>query len=133
MRRAVRILGYVGLSLVALVFVALAVVYAVSEIKFRRSYAVSPHPVPIPHDSASIAEGARFARNRFSYFTDAEIASLHRYLVARALYSLANKEAIDFTTSCERWRTAEYSPDWHQRSDRRSFTPCRPSRTFAKR
>src|SRR6266540_2296711 len=108
MRRAVRILGYVGLSLVALVFVALAVVYAVSEIKFRRSYAVSPHPILIPHDSASIAKGGRFARIRGCTTCHGSMAEgdtfIDHWLVARVVapnltksvrqYSDAELEAI---------------------------------------
>lgn len=62
MRRAFRILGYVGLSLVGVVLVGYAVLFAVSEVKLRRTYAVTPHTVAIPHDSASIAEGGRLAQ-----------------------------------------------------------------------
>lgn len=64
MRRALRILGYVSASLVGLVLVAYGIVYVVSEVKLRRSYAVTRRPIAIPHDSASIAEGGRLARIR---------------------------------------------------------------------
>jgi cytochrome c553 len=62
MRRVFRILGYVGLSLVAVALVAYAVLFAMSEVKLRRTYSVIPHPIRLPHDSASIAEGGRLAR-----------------------------------------------------------------------
>ena len=62
MRRAVRILGYVVGSLVGLVVLAYVVVYVASEAKIRRKYAITPHPITIPHDSASIAEGRRLAQ-----------------------------------------------------------------------
>lgn len=64
MRRVLRILGYIGLSLVGLVLVAYGVVFAASEVKLRRSYPVTQRSIPIPHDSTSIATGARLARIR---------------------------------------------------------------------
>lgn len=64
MRRVLRVLSYVGLSLVAVVLVAYAVLYAISAVKLRRSYAVTAHPIRVPNDSASIAEGGRLAKLR---------------------------------------------------------------------
>jgi cytochrome c553 len=64
MRRVLRAFSYVGLSLVAVVLAGYGVLYAISAIKLRRSYAVAPHTVNVPHDSASIAEGGRFAKIR---------------------------------------------------------------------
>jgi cytochrome c553 len=64
MRRARRVLGYVAASLVALVLLAYGVVYVVSEIKVRRTFAIVPHPIAVPSDSGSVAEGARLARLR---------------------------------------------------------------------
>ncbi len=63
-RRALRILGFAALSLVALVLVAYAVIYVASARKVRRSYAVRASPIDIPGDSASIAEGKRLAAIR---------------------------------------------------------------------
>ena len=62
MRRVLRILGYVGLSLVAVVLVAYGVLYAISAVKLRRIYAVTPHTIRVPHDSVSISEGERLAK-----------------------------------------------------------------------
>src|SRR5829696_3785838 len=64
MRRARRVLGYVAASLVALVLLAYGVVYVVSEIKVRRTFAIVPYPIAVPSDSESVAHGARLARLR---------------------------------------------------------------------
>ena len=64
MRRALRILGYAGLSVVGLLLIAYGVVYAMSEVKLRRRYPVAPDTILSTQDSASIAEGGRFARLR---------------------------------------------------------------------
>ncbi|HEV8364923.1 MAG TPA: c-type cytochrome, partial [Gemmatimonadaceae bacterium] len=64
MRRALRILRFAALSLVALVLVAYAVVYAASERQVGRRYGVRGRSIEIPKDSASIAEGKRLAAIR---------------------------------------------------------------------
>ena len=64
MRRVLRILGYAGLSLVAVVLVAYGVLYTISAVKLRRTYALTPHTIRVPHDSVSISEGGRFAKIR---------------------------------------------------------------------
>jgi hypothetical protein len=64
MRRVLRILGYAGLSLVAVVLVAYGVLYTISTVKLRRIYAITPHTIRVPHDSVSISEGGRFAKIR---------------------------------------------------------------------
>jgi cytochrome c553 len=57
-----RILRGIGVGLIAIVLIALAVVYAGSEWIFRRGQDVALTPIAVPHDAASIAEGARLAR-----------------------------------------------------------------------
>ena len=64
MRRVLRAFSYVGLSLVAVVLAAYGVLYAISAVKLRRSYAVAPYSVRVPHDSVSISEGGRLAKIR---------------------------------------------------------------------
>ena len=64
MRRVFRILGYVALAFVALLVVAYGVVYAISESRVRRAYALTRETVALPTDSASLAEGKRFAQIR---------------------------------------------------------------------
>jgi hypothetical protein len=64
MRRVLKVLGYIGLTLVGIVTVAYAVLFVTSEVKVRRRYSVTPTSVVVPSDSASIAEGQRLARIR---------------------------------------------------------------------
>ena len=64
MRRVFRILGYVALTFVALLVVAYGVVYAISESRVRRAYALTRETVALPTDSASLAEGKRLAQIR---------------------------------------------------------------------
>jgi len=63
-RRVFRILGYVALTFVALLVVAYGVVYAISESRVRRAYALTRETVALPTDSASLAEGKRLAQIR---------------------------------------------------------------------
>jgi cytochrome c553 len=58
----VRIIKRIGLGLVAIVVLAVVVLYAGSEWRLRRGYDVALTPVAVPHDAASIAEGARLAK-----------------------------------------------------------------------
>jgi cytochrome c553 len=58
----VRIIKRIGLGLVAIVVLAVVVLYAGSEWTLRRGYDVALTPVAVPHDAASIAEGARLAK-----------------------------------------------------------------------
>lgn len=55
-----RILG----GLVTLVVAALAVVYALSERRFRQTFDVTAHALTVPTDSASVARGAHLAQIR---------------------------------------------------------------------
>jgi mono/diheme cytochrome c family protein len=64
MRRSLRILGYAGLSVVGVIVVACGVVYAISESRVRRGYAVPVHEIRVPSDTASVAEGKRLAAIR---------------------------------------------------------------------
>ncbi len=50
-----------GLGIVALLLLAAAGVYGASEWMIRRSHAVPLAPIAVPHDAASLAEGARLA------------------------------------------------------------------------
>ena len=58
MRRMPRALGYLATGVVGLVLVAAAAVYGVSEIRYRRQFAVATPTVSVPSDSATIARGA---------------------------------------------------------------------------
>jgi cytochrome c553 len=64
MRRVLRVLGYVALSLVGLIVIALGAVYVISEWKVSRSYPVATNEITLPTDSTSIAEGKRLASIR---------------------------------------------------------------------
>lgn len=64
MKRALKILGFIGGGLVALVLVFAVAVFAISEVKLRRTY---DHPLrrfAARTDSAAVAEGERLARVR---------------------------------------------------------------------
>lgn len=61
MHRVLRWLRNLVLALVALVLLAAATLYALSERIVRRTYEEARFPIPIPDDSASIAEGGRLA------------------------------------------------------------------------
>lgn len=57
MKRALKWLGYGVGSIVALLIVAVGVVYALSSSKFSKSYPTTVESVAIPTDSASLARG----------------------------------------------------------------------------
>lgn len=57
-----RIVKRIVLGLAAIVVLAVMVLYAGSEWKMRRGYDVALTPIAVPHDAASIAEGARLAK-----------------------------------------------------------------------
>lgn len=57
-----RILKRIVLGLIAIIMLAVLVVYAGSEWTIRRGYDVALTPITVPHDAASIAEGARLAK-----------------------------------------------------------------------
>ena len=59
MKRILTSLKWTGISLVALIVVALAIIYGVSEYKLTRTYDVPLTAITVPHDSVSIAEGKR--------------------------------------------------------------------------
>jgi len=58
----VRIVKRIALGLIAIVVLAVIVLYAGSEWKMRRGYDVALTPIKVPHDAASVAEGARLAK-----------------------------------------------------------------------
>jgi mono/diheme cytochrome c family protein len=64
MKRVLRWLRNTVIGVIALALIAAAVIYAMSELTLRRSYEARGTSVPIPADSASIAEGERLARIR---------------------------------------------------------------------
>ena len=57
MKRALKWVGYVVGFLVALLIVAVGVVYAVSSSRFSKSYPTAVEPVVVPTDSISLARG----------------------------------------------------------------------------
>jgi mono/diheme cytochrome c family protein len=60
MKKFLNILKWTGISLVAIVVLALAVVYGVSEYKLTRTYNNVPlAAIAVPHDSVSVTEGKR--------------------------------------------------------------------------
>jgi mono/diheme cytochrome c family protein len=54
-------IGYAVGTLVGLVVIALAVVYALSELRFRRTYSVPAEHIAVSDDSATLARGAHLA------------------------------------------------------------------------
>ena len=67
MRRVLRWLGILVVVVMGLVVAASAYVYIASERTINRTYAISSTSIPIPTDSASIAEGQRLATIRGCY------------------------------------------------------------------
>lgn len=61
MRKALRIIGIVLLGLVALIVLVVVVGYAVSTMKLRKRYAITPARIVVPTDSASLARGHALA------------------------------------------------------------------------
>jgi cytochrome c553 len=64
MRLLLRIIRITVASLVALVLTAVMVLYALTEPGLRKRHTITPHPITLPRDSASIAEGERLAAIR---------------------------------------------------------------------
>ncbi|MGE5733119.1 MAG: c-type cytochrome [Gemmatimonas sp.] len=54
-------IGYAVGALVALVIVAVAAVYAISELRFRKTYSVPDEHIAVSDDSATLARGAHLA------------------------------------------------------------------------
>lgn len=54
-------IGYAVGALVALVIVAVGTVYAMSELRFRRTYSVPDEHIAVSNDSATLARGAHLA------------------------------------------------------------------------
>jgi mono/diheme cytochrome c family protein len=51
-------------ALVALIAIAAGTVFAVSNGKFKKTYAVTPRPVAVPSDAATVARGRHIAQTR---------------------------------------------------------------------
>eukprot|EP01035_Chromulina_nebulosa_P056795 gene56795-biopygen40607 len=51
----------IALAVVGLLLVALLIFWAASEYIIRRDHRIAPVAIAVPHDAASIAEGARLA------------------------------------------------------------------------
>jgi len=58
----VRTVKRIALGLIAIVGLAIVVLYAGSEWKLRRGYDVALTAINVPHDAASVSEGARLAK-----------------------------------------------------------------------
>ena len=56
-------LGLVATGLIGLVLVLSAAVYGFSEARYRKQWAVTPEPISIPADSASIARGSHLVHS----------------------------------------------------------------------
>ena len=63
MRKLLKAVGYLAAGAAALVLVATAVVYGVSESRYRTRYAVAAGDITVPTDSASVARGEHLARS----------------------------------------------------------------------
>lgn len=62
MRRVLRWMGFAAAGVLGLLALFAGYVYFASSLALRRTYETEAHPVQVPHDSASIAEGGRLAR-----------------------------------------------------------------------
>ncbi len=62
MKQFLKILKWTGITLVGLIVVIAAVIYAISEYKLHQTYNVPLADLSVPTDSASIHEGARLTR-----------------------------------------------------------------------
>src|SRR6476646_11373618 len=63
MNKLLRAAAYLAAGVAALILVAAAAVYGVSEVRYRKHYAVDAHPIVVPTDSASLARGAHLAQS----------------------------------------------------------------------
>ena len=107
LRWLVRILGGVLL----LLLIAISVVYVQSNRVINQRYAFTPHPIAVPTDSASIAEGYRLAKmrcfgchgdslqGRADFFDEPGIARIVAPNVPRKLASVSDAEFAGFLRS----------------------------------
>lgn len=63
MRRLLKAAGYLAAGAAALILIAAAAVYGVSEVRYRRQYVVASPEIAVATDSASIARGAHVAQS----------------------------------------------------------------------
>jgi mono/diheme cytochrome c family protein len=61
MRKAIKWIGIIVGGLVGLILLALAVLYLSAEFRFNKTYDITPEPVTIPTDAASLAIGKHWA------------------------------------------------------------------------
>jgi hypothetical protein len=61
--RLLKALGYLVGGAAALILVAAAAVYGLSEVRYRKQYAVRVPPVAIPTDSVALARGEHLVRS----------------------------------------------------------------------
>jgi cytochrome c553 len=59
-----KMLKWAGLSLLAIVVLALGVVYGLTEMRFRRTYSSPEHPIPVITDAQTLARGEHLATIR---------------------------------------------------------------------
>jgi cytochrome c553 len=64
MRKLLKVLGYAAAGIAAVLVAVATVVYVSSNTKLRKTYAVTPRPVLIPRDAASLARGQHIAETR---------------------------------------------------------------------
>src|SRR5262245_54070685 len=106
-RWIVRIFG----GLVALAVVAVCVIYVQSSRLINEKHAFTPHPLTVPSDSASLAEGHRIAQmrcmgchgdslqGRADFFDESMVARIATPNVPRKLASLSDAEFAGFLRS----------------------------------
>ena len=63
MHKLLKVAGYLGAGVAALVLIAAAAVYGLSEARYRKHYAVDAPAIVVPTDSASRARGAHLAQS----------------------------------------------------------------------
>lgn len=105
MRRFLKWLGYLALTLVVLALCGVAAVYAVSEYKLRRSHEAPPVNLTLPDDPESLAEGARLAQLRGCY------RGCHADLEGRVFFDepwFLRLAAPNLTQSAARYSTEEF-------------------------
>lgn len=107
MKTALKWIGRGALALVALLVLAAVTVYAISERKLNATWDVPVVAVPIPTDSASIAEGERLARTRGCYdgchgdaaegglfFDDPLLGTIKSPDLTRVVHSMSDEELV---------------------------------------
>lgn len=105
MRRILKWLGYLALTLAVLALCGVAAVYAVSEYKLRRFHDVPPVDLDLPTDPESLAEGGRLAQLRGCY------RGCHADLEGRVFFDepwLIRLAAPNLTKAAAQYSTEEF-------------------------